>query len=90
MGALDFPYPLAGAMIYPAFALQSSVQLQFFDLDATGNATLGKHVVIDGQFVGSRLIGNVMVLVTTYAPPSPPSCLPPAPRRRRRPPCLRR
>jgi hypothetical protein len=75
--ALDFPCPLTGAMIYPAFALRSNVQLQFLDLDATGNATLGKHVVIDGQFVGSRLIGNVMVLVTTYSPRVPYELLAP-------------
>ncbi|MEO8922982.1 MAG: beta-propeller domain-containing protein [Caldimonas sp.] len=68
---LEVPCPLAGAMIYPIFALQSNVQLQFLDLDATGNATLGKHVVIDGQLVASRLIGNVMYLVTTYSPRVP-------------------
>jgi hypothetical protein len=67
----DIPCPLAGAMIYPIFALRSNVQLQFLDLDAAGNATLGKHVVIDGQLVGSRLIGNVVVLVTTYSPRVP-------------------
>jgi hypothetical protein len=69
--ALEVPCPLAGAMIYPIFALQSTVQLQFLDLDATGNATLGQHVAIDGQLVGSRLIGNVMYLVTTYSPHVP-------------------
>ncbi len=68
---LEVPCPLAGAMIYPIFALRSNVQLQFLDLDATGNATLGKHVVIDGQLVASRLIGNVMYLVTTYSPRVP-------------------
>lgn len=68
---LDIPCPLAGAMIYPIFALQSNVQLQFLDLDATGNATLGKHVVIAGQLIASRLIGNVMYLVTTYSPRVP-------------------
>ena len=73
---VDFACPLAGAMIYPIFALRSNVQLQFFDLDANGNATLGKHVVIDGQLVGSRLIGNVMVLVTTFAPRVPYEQLP--------------
>lgn len=69
--AVDIPCPMAGAMIYPIFALQSNVQLQFLDLDVTGNATLGKHAVIDGQLVASRLIGNVMVLVTTYSPRVP-------------------
>ncbi|HEY2560242.1 MAG TPA: beta-propeller domain-containing protein [Caldimonas sp.] len=69
--ALDIPCPLAGAMIYPIFAMQSNVQLQFLDLDATGNATLGAHVVIDGQLVASRLIGNVLYVVTTYSPHVP-------------------
>ena len=69
--ARDVACPLAGALIYPIFALQSNVQLQFLDLDATGNARLGKHVVIDGQLVASRLIGNVMYLVTTYSPRLP-------------------
>jgi hypothetical protein len=72
----DLPCPAAGAMIYMPFALQSSVQLQFVDLDGTGDATLGKHVAIDGQLVGSRLIGNVMVLVTTYSPRLPYELLP--------------
>ena len=75
--ALDIPCPAAGAAIYLPFALQSSVQLQFLDLDTVGNATLGKHVTIDGQLVGSRLIGNVMVLVTTHAPRLPYELLPP-------------
>lgn len=74
--ALDIPCPAAGAMVYLPFALQSSVQLQFLDLDGAGNATLGKHVAIDGQLVGSRLIGNVMVLVTTHAPRLPYELLP--------------
>ncbi|MGZ5733969.1 MAG: beta-propeller domain-containing protein [Caldimonas sp.] len=74
--ALAIPCPAAGAMVYPPFALQSSVQLQFLDLDATGNATLGKHVAIDGQLVGSRLIGDVLVLVTTHAPRLPYELLP--------------
>lgn len=74
--ALDIPCPAAGAMVYLPFALQSSVQLQFVDLDGAGNATLGKHVAIDGQLVGSRLIGNVMVLVTTHTPRLPYELLP--------------
>jgi hypothetical protein len=69
--ALEVPCPMAGALIYPIFALQSNVQLQFLDLDATGNARLGKHVAIDGQLVASRLIGKVMYLVTTYSPRLP-------------------
>jgi Beta propeller domain len=73
---VDFACPLAGAMIYPIYALRSNVQLQFLDLDATGNATLGKHVVIDGQLVGSRQVGNVMVLVTTFSPRVPFEQLP--------------
>jgi hypothetical protein len=69
--ALDIPCPASGAAIYMPFALRSRVQLQFLDLDATGNATLGKHVTIAGQLVGSRQIGNVMVLVTTHSPRVP-------------------
>jgi hypothetical protein len=63
------PCPLAGAAaVYMPIAMQSKVQLQFVDLDAAGNATLGKHVAIDGRLIGSRLIGNVLFLVTTHAP----------------------
>ena len=69
--SLEVPCPAAGAMIYPIFALQSNVKLQFLDLDATGNAALGKRVVIDGELVGSRLIGNVIYLVTTFSPRLP-------------------
>jgi len=60
--------PAVGALIYAPVAIQSSVQLQFVDLDAAGNATLGRHAAIDGRLVGSRLVGNVLVLVTTHAP----------------------
>jgi hypothetical protein len=63
------PCPLAGAAaVYMPIAMQSKVQLQFIDLDAVGNATLGKHVAIDGRLVGSRMIGNVVFLVTTHSP----------------------
>jgi hypothetical protein len=54
--------------VFMPIAMESKVQLQFVDLDAAGNAALGKHVAIDGQLVGSRLIGNVLFLVTTHAP----------------------
>ena len=62
------PCPLAGAAVFMPIALQSKVQLQFLDLDAGGNAALGKHVAIDGRLIGSRLIGNVLFLVTTHSP----------------------
>jgi len=63
------PCPLGGAAaVFMPFAMQSKVQLQFVDLDAAGNGSLGKHVAIDGQLVGSRLIGNVLFLVTTHTP----------------------
>lgn len=55
-------------LIYPPIALQSSVQMQFADLDGAGNATLGERVAIDGRLLGSRLVGNTLVLVTTHAP----------------------
>ncbi|MBV9889861.1 MAG: beta-propeller domain-containing protein [Rhizobacter sp.] len=48
--------------------MQSKLQLQFIDLDAAGDAALGEHVAIDGQLVGSRLIGNVLFLVSTHSP----------------------
>ena len=69
--------PALGAMIYAPFAMQSSVQLQFVDLDGTGNATLGMHATIDGRLVGSRLIGNVLFLVTTHSPRLAFDLLPP-------------
>jgi hypothetical protein len=62
------PCPASGALIYAPFAIRSSVQLQFIELDAVGDATLGRHAAIDGRLVGSRLIGNVLLLVTTHAP----------------------
>jgi len=72
------PCPLAGAAaVFMPTAMQSKVQLQFIDLDAVGNAALGKHVAIDGRFVGSRLIGNVVFLVTTHAPRLAFELLPP-------------
>ncbi len=72
----EMPCPAAGALIYAPFAMQSSLQLQFIDLDAAGDATLGPRAAIDGRLVGSRLIGNVLVLVTTHAPRLPFELLP--------------
>jgi hypothetical protein len=64
----DLLCPAVGALTYAPIALQSSVQLQFVDLDAAGDAALGPRAAIDGRLVGSRLIGNVLVLVTTHTP----------------------
>jgi len=72
----EMPCPAVGALTYPPFAMQSKVQLQFVDLDAAGDATLGPRAAIDGRLVGSRLIGNVLVLVTTHAPRLPFDLLP--------------
>jgi len=69
--------PAVGAMIYAPMAMQSSVELQFIDLDAAGDATLGRRVAIDGRLVGSRLIGNVLFLVTSHAPRLAFDLLPP-------------
>jgi Beta propeller domain len=57
-----------GALIYPPIALQSTVQLQLAELNAAGDATLGSRVAIDGRLAASRLVGNVLVLVTTHTP----------------------
>ncbi len=54
--------------IYPPTALRASVQVQLAELDAAGNATLGTRVAIDGRLLGSRLAGNVLVLVSTHTP----------------------
>ncbi|HEU5293585.1 MAG TPA: beta-propeller domain-containing protein, partial [Burkholderiaceae bacterium] len=56
------------ALIYPPFQLKSSVDLQFFSLDANGNAQLADKVSIDGRLVASRLVAHSLVLVTTHAP----------------------
>jgi len=64
----EMPCPAVGAMIYAPYSMQSSVQLQFVDLDAAGDATLGKRAAMDGRLVGSRLVGNALILVTTHAP----------------------
>ena len=56
------------SLIYPPIALHSSVQVQLADLDAAGNATLGTSVAIEGRLLGSRMVGNVLVLVSTHTP----------------------
>lgn len=56
------------SLIYPPMALRASVQVQLAELDAAGNATLGTRVAIDGRLLGSRLVGNVLVLVSTHTP----------------------
>jgi len=55
-------------LVYPPYQLKSSVDLQFLSLDTSGNAQLGDKVAIDGRLVASRLVGQVLVLVTTHAP----------------------
>lgn len=65
-----------GSLIYPPTMLQSRVQLQFAELDAAGDATLGARAAIDGRLVGSRLIGHTLVLVTTHLPRLPYELLP--------------
>lgn len=72
----ELPCPAAGALIYAPFAMRSKVQLQFIELDSAGDAKLGQRAAIDGRMVGSRLIGNVLVLVTTHAPRLPFELLP--------------
>jgi hypothetical protein len=62
------PCPAVGDLIYPPIAMRSSLHLQLAELDAAGNATLGERVSIDGRLLGSRLVGNVLVLVSTHTP----------------------
>lgn len=62
------PCVALGDLIYPPIAMRSSLHLQLAELDAAGNATLGERVAIDGRLLGSRLVGNVLVLVSTHTP----------------------
>ncbi len=67
--------PALGASIFAPTSLQSTVQAQFADLGAAG-ATLGTKFSIEGRLIASRMIGNVLYLVTTHTPRLPVEQLP--------------
>lgn len=52
--------------------------MQAVELAGTGaaTATLGTRLTLSGQVVGSRLVGNTLVLVTSYLPTLPVDLLP--------------
>jgi len=58
------------SLVYWPSAVQRETQVQAVELAGTGAATasLGTRLSISGQVVGSRLVGNTLVLVTTYLP----------------------
>jgi len=59
---------IAGDMIWAPTAMKSQVHLATLDLAANGTASLGTRLAIDGRLVGTRQIGNLVYLVTTYSP----------------------
>lgn len=66
------------ALIYWPVAVQHETQVQAVELAGTGaaTATLGTRLTLSGQVVGSRLVGNTLVLVTSYLPTLPVDLLP--------------
>lgn len=59
---------IAGDMIWAPTAMKSQVHLATLDLAANGTASAGTRLAIDGRLVGTRQIGNLVYLVTTYSP----------------------
>ncbi len=64
----SLPCIAADPMIFAPWAMRASVQVQAVDYTADGAATLGTRLTIDGRLVGSRRIGNTVLLVTTHTP----------------------
>jgi hypothetical protein len=44
------------------------LHLQIADVSATGSLTTARRIALDGQLVGSRRVGDVVHLVTTWSP----------------------
>lgn len=62
------PCLAADSLIFPPWAMRASLQVQAADYAADGRTTLGTRLTIDGRLVGSRRIGNTVLLVTTHTP----------------------
>ncbi len=56
------------SLIYPPSAIKSEVRVQQVDIAASGQISAGTLAVIDGRLIGSRQIGNLLYLVTSYTP----------------------
>ena len=62
------PCPALSVLPYPPMATQSSVVIDMVDVsNASAPATLPR-ISIDGRLVGSRLIGNLLYVVTQHSP----------------------
>ncbi len=70
--------PVANGSVRPAsgvaslsvapLPLNEKIGLDIVALDVPGTLTLAKRVRIDGQLVGSRMIGNTLYVVSTWSP----------------------
>lgn len=56
--------------------MQAEVTVRRLDVSAPATPQAGTELVIDGQLVGSRRLGDRLVLVTNHVPTLPPDVLP--------------
>jgi Beta propeller domain len=65
--AIDPTRPVASVSIAPNPSSQK-IGLDIVSLDVPDTLTLAKRVRIDGQLVGSRMVGNTLYLASTWSP----------------------
>ena len=65
--AIDPTRPVASTLIAPNPS-SSKIGLDIVSLDVPGTLTLAKRVRIDGQLVGSRMIGSTLYVASTWSP----------------------
>ncbi len=53
--------------IYPNY-MQNKIAISLIDTNSPNSLTIGKTISIDGNLVGSRVIGNVLYLATSFQP----------------------
>jgi hypothetical protein len=66
-GAAPAILPGAPSLIAP-IAYKNQVVLDVVSLSTPGSITMANRVRIDGQLVGSRMVGNTLYLVSTWTP----------------------
>ncbi|MGA8513664.1 MAG: beta-propeller domain-containing protein, partial [Burkholderiaceae bacterium] len=57
-----------GAAFIAPIAFKNQMVLDVVSLSTPGSITMSNRVRIDGQLVGSRMVGNILYLVSTWAP----------------------
>jgi Beta propeller domain len=66
---LASPPPVSGLLGYQRVQWRNKVDISLIDTSNIGSLPINKTLSIDGTLIGSRVIGNVLYLATSFAPP---------------------